>query len=320
MAKTVLRFRNPTVARQTGETARLRVIAGPDQGTVFVLLHSRVTIGRGEENDIVLTDPKASRRHLEVMLDGTPVVRDLGSTTGIAVNGSLAKQSAVRSGDQIALGETVFEFIGSEQGATRILQMPPRGMDPNARKAFEAEKARADHKNATFFERNKKVFTLLAGLMIIAGLLPEAEKRQRAKKAYQDPLELGGDRTPGSTPAQVDEASKKQAETYFKDGFREFRARNYLRARIAFETALQIQPTHALAGVYLEQTKQTMEAEGKEYIERAKKDEEAGRYGEAAQKYAAVKRLYSREQTHDLYKEANVREEDLKKKLKERDK
>ena len=61
----VTRFRVQNVARQAGELARFRVAKGPDRGSIFVLRDSRVTIGRGEDSDIMIGDLKASRFHAE---------------------------------------------------------------------------------------------------------------------------------------------------------------------------------------------------------------------------------------------------------------
>jgi pSer/pThr/pTyr-binding forkhead associated (FHA) protein len=81
----VIRLRSPTSTpppRQNGEKARLRVLKGPDQGTVFALTADRASIGRGEEGDVVLTDLRASRLHAEIARAALGwSARDLGSAT-----------------------------------------------------------------------------------------------------------------------------------------------------------------------------------------------------------------------------------------------
>lgn len=52
---------------------------------------SEITIGRGEENDLVLSDGNVSTRHAIVSFrDGKFVIADSKSTNGVYVNGSLA--------------------------------------------------------------------------------------------------------------------------------------------------------------------------------------------------------------------------------------
>ncbi len=127
--RTALRFQSISTPRQVGETARLKVVRGPDQGALFVLIGLRASIGRGTEADVQLSDPKTSRKHAELALgtDGRWTVQDLGSANGILVNDlPPAGPSAMRSGDFLSLGETTFEFGASAIETTRMLMAPPR--------------------------------------------------------------------------------------------------------------------------------------------------------------------------------------------------
>ena len=76
-----------------------------------VLSGSRVVIGRSREADIVLQDPKVSRRHAELHRDddGWQIV-DLGSTNGIKVNGRRVDNQPLRPGDQVTIGVTDLTF------------------------------------------------------------------------------------------------------------------------------------------------------------------------------------------------------------------
>ena len=164
---------------------------------------------------------------------------------------------------------------------------------------------------------------MILGILALAAFgLPEYEKKQRKKKLdYVDPNNGSSDRSISSLNSPtLDEKSRLAAENYFKEGMREFRALNYIRARVAFETALQENPTHVLSMVYLENTKKKMEAEAKTLIETAKKDEDANRLSGAIHKYEAVKRIYARDTNNALYKEAVIKIEDLQKKIKDSEK
>jgi hypothetical protein len=70
-----------------------------------------VTIGRLSECDIVLADPGASRRHVQLHTsDGETVLTDLGSTNGTLVNDAETQRAELHDGDRITLGSTVLEF------------------------------------------------------------------------------------------------------------------------------------------------------------------------------------------------------------------
>ena len=65
---------------------RLRyVLEGEDH--VFPLTASTVRLGRGSDNDVVLSDVSVSRYHAELSPeDGSWYVQDLKSTNGVEVN------------------------------------------------------------------------------------------------------------------------------------------------------------------------------------------------------------------------------------------
>ena len=334
MPRGALRFRNMTVGKQPGELGRLRVLGGPDSGVVFIVTAPRVTIGRGEENDIVLTDLKASRKHAEISLtQAGAMIIDLGSSHGLVVNGVPQRQAQLRNGDKIGFGQTVAEFIGSEVGATRMIASQPGRVSvavgtgssgltqfvprPNI---YTTPPPGASRQAVTesIFEKNKKMVLILGVLMALAAMVPEVEKKHKAKNQYREPPELGSlGRMPGSLGRMpVDPNTLKLSESQFRECFREFQARNYLRAQVACETSLQIYGDHPLARTYLETTKKEMENEAKEHFTAAKRDEEATRWPSALNRYNAVKRLFAKDQSNPLFKEADSRSVELRKKLK----
>jgi hypothetical protein len=74
-------------------------------GKSYAVLRSPTRLGRLPDNDIVLMDPRVSRHHAEVVQKGGRwVVRDRGSTNGIAVNGTIVREALLKPGDTISLG------------------------------------------------------------------------------------------------------------------------------------------------------------------------------------------------------------------------
>lgn len=93
-------------------TAILVAASGPQRGAEWALRGDAVTIGRGEDADVRIDEPAASRRHARVerRADGY-YLRDLGSTNGTQLGELLHGTAArLRAGDRFRIGETEFIF------------------------------------------------------------------------------------------------------------------------------------------------------------------------------------------------------------------
>jgi pSer/pThr/pTyr-binding forkhead associated (FHA) protein len=92
-------------------SARRQVAVRSGQGHPPVLIlegRSQVTVGRSRENDLVIgQDPYVSRRHarIDTTADGHAIL-DLGSNSGLFVNGQRVCQARLVPGDRIRLGNT----------------------------------------------------------------------------------------------------------------------------------------------------------------------------------------------------------------------
>jgi pSer/pThr/pTyr-binding forkhead associated (FHA) protein len=83
-----------------------------------VALDGRVAVvGRDPTSDLVINDPKCSRRHavVESGPDGL-VIRDSGSANGVIVNGVKAERSPLKPGDVFRIGDVEVAVLGSEPG------------------------------------------------------------------------------------------------------------------------------------------------------------------------------------------------------------
>src|SRR4051812_13440834 len=82
------------------------------EGRAVILSSQGAVIGRSKECDLVLPDENVSRRHAEVRPSGGAwIVRDLGSTNGVRVNGQrVTGAQPLRAGDRIELGTSTLTF------------------------------------------------------------------------------------------------------------------------------------------------------------------------------------------------------------------
>ena len=82
------------------------------EGKTAVLGSGGGVIGRSRECDVVLSDQNVSRRHAEVRPSGGSwIVKDLGSTNGVKVNGRrIQGPQSLKRGDSIQLGTSKVTF------------------------------------------------------------------------------------------------------------------------------------------------------------------------------------------------------------------
>ncbi len=324
MALGALKFKTTAVGRQPNELGRLRVLGGPDAGALFVITLPRVSIGRGEENEVMVMDLKMSRRHAEMLQ--TPqgmLIRDLGSSNGVAINGQPMKQWFLKSGDKIGMGQSVFEYMGMEAG-TQMMQMPAQaapqvggGIASGLTQFIRMPPPGAGAPTSqSLFDKNKRLWLIIAVLLGAAYLAPQAEIQvKKRRKAYEPPAEIAGNNLKQFLPQAGETDVKHKADAYFKEGYREFKERNYIRAKTNFEVALQVMPGHEMARVYRENVVKAMEVEAKDLKALARRDEEANRLRAALEKYDSIRRLYFKDQANPMFLEADKAYKDLEKKV-----
>ena len=90
----------------------LRVI-GPDGIERRIPLDARpIAIGRGDDNDVVVSDPLLSRHHARIVpRNGRLVLRDLASRNGTRVNGRAVTDAVLGAGDRVELGATTLDVL-----------------------------------------------------------------------------------------------------------------------------------------------------------------------------------------------------------------
>lgn len=343
-----LRFRQWKTPKQTGERARLKIVHGPDLGSIFVVTGEKFSIGRGDENDVIFADLRASRRHAEVtrLASGHWKVKDLGSQNGVVWNGTTTREADLSAGDILTVGETAFEFVTAESG-DKFLHTPTKKIPPVYLMGAPAAKtsiavsaprppaaamapasisgiqglsgiagigASLGNQASGGSDSSEKRKKIIIGIVVLMGVwtyidetTPQTKPKTAATaKAEQKKKEIeAAERDLASyLPPMTAGSSFSSAETFFREGFREFREKNFLRARIQFETAIQINPAHALSRSYLQQADQAIEAEVESHIDRGRRDLDAGKLRSARAHFEAVQRLLARDPQNPSFIEA----------------
>jgi diguanylate cyclase (GGDEF)-like protein len=98
----------------------LTFLSGEALGKDLPLVQHQVTIGRGEESDLLIMDPSVSRRHVRLTCrkiidkgkgeDIRVVLEDLASKNGTLVNYQRVHKAVLKSGDKICLGRVILRF------------------------------------------------------------------------------------------------------------------------------------------------------------------------------------------------------------------
>lgn len=91
--------------------AYLEIIDGDGKGHMITIGSRGLTIGAGSRNHLVLDDPFVSRQHARVDRESERyLVRDLGSTNGIRVDGQDVAESVLEDGTRLQVGGVLMVF------------------------------------------------------------------------------------------------------------------------------------------------------------------------------------------------------------------
>ncbi len=215
-------------------------------GEEFGLSEVENTIGRTDENFILLSDTSISRQHARIVRDGEIyTLMDLGSSNGSRVNGKdVATPTTLKPGDRVQFGN--IEFVFAEGNAN---------INP-------ADYAKASGGNAIIYA-GLAAFLLLGlagGALIVYGYLT---------------LRDDG----GSTNGEIVNNIDAQVERLVEEGKAQMERKEWEAAAGTFEEILALKPDHVQAKE-LRATAQ-IEAEAKSKYERGEILVEGGRHRDA---------------------------------------
>src|SRR5260221_859188 len=109
------------VVPEPQRVARLVVVEGPNRGAALALVRAQATVGRHPTNDLVLSDPRVSSVHLEVVRrpGGRVLVRDAGSTNGSWIGDHRLFEAELFTGATLRVGDTLLR-VDADEGAAPV--------------------------------------------------------------------------------------------------------------------------------------------------------------------------------------------------------
>lgn len=112
-------------AAASSEKPILVGVSDPFEGQRFVLDRGRLSVGRREDNDIVLAEPSVSSMHAWLIGEnGHWRVMNMLSTNGTYVNDVKVHEQPIEDGDRIRFGSVAFVFRTQEEQASANKRLP----------------------------------------------------------------------------------------------------------------------------------------------------------------------------------------------------
>jgi predicted component of type VI protein secretion system len=106
-------MQGPAGPKGAGQPAQL--VSLNDDGCNILLDKPILLIGRHPECDIQIDSRKVSRRHCCIaQVEDFLIVRDLGSTNGIRINGARVVEGRLKNGDEVTIGNNRFRVQWGE--------------------------------------------------------------------------------------------------------------------------------------------------------------------------------------------------------------
>ncbi len=221
--------------RARGGNPLLVAVAGPRKGSEFSLTGERTTIGRGSDNVLVIPDISVSRQHVVVLREGERwVAVDQGSGNGTRLNGRDITRQALRHGDEIAMGDTVVQFVEPGGVVARGARTIPAGaLRTEERPAVTAAKPLPQ----SALKRRAPLYAAIFGALLIAfgaGVV----RKQRQDRARRE-------------AAQGDEGSAL-AQQRFQEGVTLLKQGKWVEARDQLKIAAELDANDPEIARYLE--------------------------------------------------------------------
>jgi pSer/pThr/pTyr-binding forkhead associated (FHA) protein len=124
--KTRASAKAPSAPRSTAAETGIACMQGLTRAFASVVVdldRDKLVFGRAAPADVVLEDDSMSRKHAEVVKDGSGfAVKDLGSANGTFVNSNRVSAQKLESGDVVRFGLVEFSFFDPVSAAAQVLR------------------------------------------------------------------------------------------------------------------------------------------------------------------------------------------------------
>lgn len=272
---------------------QLEVLAGPLEGKQIGLTTETLHIGRAQDNDIILDDPLVSRYHAHLTYEeGDFYLIDLNTPNGTFIHKKKILNQKLKPNDVIQIGKTVFRFLrGAETAISAFSKMEIPSQERITPSPVESKPSLM----------KKPLFLFLAGfglLLLIWLSWPTSPppKKEKAELPFAERQMIWPE-----TQKEAFLINKEKADRFYSSGYREYMAKNYLRAWDDFKAALELYPDHRLAGIYLNKTEAAIAEEIERNYTSAFNYFKSGQYHLSIHHFRRVMTLLSKQAPPEKY-------------------
>lgn len=255
------------------------------------------TIGRGQDNSIVVNDTKVSRVHLQMVQDdnGNISVVDLGSVNGTFVNGArISSETRLKVGDEVRIGDTCLpwqEYFSQEKPEkTGVAQMA----------AISKEKPQQSPRPKRKFMWIYVVAGAFVSLLLVLGYLLIYNK-QKTEEVKTELKQLESERNDLELEYKLKAAEKEEADA----------EKEYTKARDRLNQAKSKVERDSLYRILeeIKQAKDAAKAERDAMVKEAQEAAEAARKADADKRAAEEMAKAEREKAEKAAMEAKAAQE-----------
>lgn len=265
----------------------LRVTSGQDKGAIYKLMSPEVTLGRGADCDIPLTDPKCSRKHAIVRFTNNQfTIHWLSEKNKLFVNNvEVTQPTVLHPNAVIRIGDTEIQFEVKAPSSAATLppeqQQSPAPLYPSNNNTLihhhhpasnvlpMPHRERHSHStsppktpaSSTLNIKNQRRLVIygVIGLLLWWLLSPSSSKKEEValrtnidveadiETARQ--LQIAAQEQRGQNASQL--SAHEEAQAAYVRGFRDYRKGQFGRAMESFQACLSLNPQHALCTRYL---------------------------------------------------------------------
>ncbi len=92
-------------------TVQFTIVEGPDEGTRYEFHQQEINVGSDFSNDLILSHPEVAENHFRIVQEKEHIyLEDLGSGSGIKLNGLFVSRGPLHNGDELQVGPYVFHI------------------------------------------------------------------------------------------------------------------------------------------------------------------------------------------------------------------
>lgn len=302
----------------------LTVLQGDDVGTTYRLTGQRVTIGRGQENDIQFPkDLKCSRQHAVINFQSDGIyIENISDANILTVDNIQVQKARIKQGSKIIIGQTELQLNIKTPQELGLVRGPPNANPRSApvnntytsppfsatEGSFQANSTRSPKKSNSPI---RMILFLLIAAFIYFFISSPNKKNDSVEIRTDEAVDAEIEKTEKLREAALAERQKQgknsqqfdDSQSIYLQGFRDYKQGNYGRAVELFQACLSLFPDHVLCSRYLRLAQRKYNELIQYHIILGRKYREQGQYSACRSSFRNVMVMVV-DTTSAIYKEA----------------